>query len=320
MKIGFPLLAWTPAIVMSAGISLAAAIACGDDQPAIETSSLPLGVVARVGAESIREETISRIARAQGVAPKRAFELALFDALFSQEARHRLEDSGRVAAIERGVMARAVLEALRRSARAKGPVSRKEVEEETARQWLTYDRPASVKTSHVVVRVLREEQRKQARALAEKFSRELAGIEDAAGFLEKARSIDHQKLEVVAESLPPVAEDGRVVSGPDRARLEKAERFESAYARAAFDIKTEGGQSGIAETPFGYHVILLEKRLPAERMPYEQRARALFDDILVRRAKEEKEKLLAKLRQGTEVNLADGALHALVRLQLSPQR
>lgn len=280
-----------------------------------QAGSLPVGQVARVGQAAVARHTVERVARQQQVSAAQALELAVRDALLAQAARDRFADSGRVRAIERAALARALLRQLLVRAEAEGPPTPGEIDEIVRERWSTYDRPESVRTVHAVVRVQNPPDAERARASAERLAEELAGETDPARFIEKARAFDAGGLELRAERLPPVTPDGRGVPDSDAAQ-ERPQRFDLDFARAAHSLTTVGEQSPVVRTKFGYHVILLEERLPEQRVPRGELERTLRPEVMARRAARAERALLERLRSGTEIQVdrAVDALTSKVRL------
>src|SRR5690606_26318557 len=125
--------------------------ACDEEAPPVTPTQgeLPPGVVARAGEESVRIQTVERVAAAQNVAPEIARERALSDALFAAEAVRTVHPAVR-RVVERGVLARAVLEEIARAAAAEGLPSDAELDAIVAERWVELDRPESARVTHAV--------------------------------------------------------------------------------------------------------------------------------------------------------------------------
>lgn len=279
---------------------------------------LPHGIVAGVGGELIDVKTVQRIARIDRLPKKRALERAVHDALFVAHARDTETSGGQLRSAERSVFARALLESLLAAARTHGPATRQEVARETAAQWLVYDRPSAVKTTHAVARVTSPEERDQARQVANRIADAVRGATSSAEFIKRALSVEAGGVRVVAESLPPCTADGRVLPEQAAATLEQVSRFDSTYARAANAIAQVGGQSGVVQSSFGFHVILLEERLPAHRVPFAERKKLLTEDIMANRAGKARDRLLDKLRKVEPFAATDRAGELLALIRLAP--
>jgi len=285
--------------------------------PPHEQGKLPAGVAARVGDDDIALATVAHIAAAQGLVALEARERAVVDALFAASARADASLRPAVSAAERGVLARAVLEQLRAEA-SKEPPTDAEVDALTRERWIELDRPVSVKTTHAVVRVQKPEQRAGALVVAKQLEQALAGVRDPTEFIARAQKLSTPELEVRAERLPLVTADGRsfhLAEGPG-GRPEPLGQLDATFARAAHAIAEPGDQSPLVETTFGFHIILLERRLPEQRLGLAERRELLASAIWSKRAERSLAALKVRLRARTQVESSRDAetLTALVHV------
>ena len=291
------------------------ALACSTESAPVTVSKkmLPPGVAASVGTELVEVGTVARIASARGVPAAAARELAIRDALFSAAARASPEYADAVLVAERSNLGRALLELFERQAESGGPPSDAEVNELTAERWTELARPESVRTTHAVVIVEKPEQDIPARSLAEKLAVELRGIGTSAEFVARAQAFPAAPLRIVAERLGPVTPDGRMWEFNARPGT-KYPTLDAAYTKAATALQKPGDQSALVKSSFGYHVILLEERIPAVQPSLEERRALLRTEIVSRRAKKLSDDALARLRHTTpfEVMRAADSLTELV--------
>jgi peptidyl-prolyl cis-trans isomerase C len=175
-----------------------------------------------------------------------------------------------------------------------------------------------VRTAHVVVLVKRPEQDAPARALAERLARELEGVKTAGEFVERAKALAVADLELRAERLPPVTADGRSFDPSNPSAASDQDRFDLDFAAAAHSLALPGDHSPVIKTRFGYHVILLEERIPEERVELEDRRRVLAREVFARRAKDELKKLLEQLHQRTAVDVSRAADELTAKVVISP--
>ncbi|HEX6278024.1 MAG TPA: peptidyl-prolyl cis-trans isomerase [Polyangiaceae bacterium] len=290
---------------MRLGVLLVSALALScsvESRSAVTRKSLPAGVAASVGGELVLVDTIVRIAVARGIDRAPARELAIRDALFAVAARAEPERADRVTVAERANLARRVLEGFEHEAENAGPPTDAELADVTAERWLDFDRPPSARTTHAVVLTKKPEDASVARALAERLAAALRGASTSAEFLERARAFPAAPLEVVAERLSPVTTDGRMWD-PGARPGTKFPSLDSDYARAANAIERAGEHSPVVKSAFGYHVILLEERLPERRFTLDERRAALHDDIVARRAKKRLDETVTLLRRDTPVEI-----------------
>jgi peptidyl-prolyl cis-trans isomerase C len=293
---------------------LVAALGCAEHAPPVTSGPLSSGVAARAGTENIPLSSVARIARAQGITPKAAREHAITDALFAAAVRQNPNDAPRVAAAERGVLARALLDGIRADALALGPPTDDELQKLTDQRWPELDRPPSARTTHAVVLVKKPADDAPARELARELARAVSGAKDSDDFIARARAVPKQGLEVTAERLPPVTPDGRLWSHEDRPPKPIDGSLDLDFTSAAVALERPGEQSAIVKSAFGYHVIRLDERYPELRTSLDERRSLLTPEIQSRRAKRELDALMTRLRAQTAVTTerAAEALTALV--------
>ena len=295
-------------------LALLATLGCGEHRaPIVATGPLPAGLAARAGDQDIGLASVARIARAQGVAPKQARERAISDALFAVAVRTNPSDAPRVAAAERSVLARAVVERLRDDAQALGPPTDEELRQATLQRWPELDRPPSVSTTHAVVLVKKPADDAPARELATALARVVSGAKDTDDFIARAKTLPSQGLEITAERLPAVTPDGRLWDPTERVPRALTGSLDLDFTRGASALQRPGDQSPVVKSAFGYHVIRLDERYPELRVALEERLRELSPDILTHRSKRELDALLSRLRAQTPVE-TDRAAEALTGL------
>jgi len=285
---------------------LALAGGCGGDRtsaPEPARGTLSAGVAATVGTDAVSVQTVQRIARAEHVPLGEARKRAVQDAVFALGARDRLRNTGRVGLADNTALARRMLEQLKAQAAAQGPPTDAEVARLTQRHWYDLDRPASASTTHAVVLVKKPADDAAAKALAQRILQAVDGVHNAAAFKKQVGSVPTGGLQVKVETLPPVAADGRVIPDEPPAPGAKPGHFDIQFAEAANAIASAGEHSPVIHSRFGYHVILLDKRLPAKRVPLEDRRKKLTNEAIDDRAKAAEQALLERLRASTPVEV-----------------
>lgn len=274
-----------------------------DSAPAPAQRTLPADVAARVGPSEIRLGTVQRIAAAQGIELRSARERAVFDALAALEGE-RVLSPARVNAGRRAAQARALLESLTEQARARGPALDAELDQLLRERWLEFDRPEAARVVHAVALVPRGGDRELGRQVGLELQRALAGVRDPDEFRKRAGTVAARgEVSVRAESLPPITPDARGFRfGP--LGVESVGDFDREFTRAAHALREPGDQSGLVETSFGFHVLLLEERLPAQRLSSDEARRLLQDDVVARRAEREYRGLLERLERTATIQVS----------------
>jgi peptidyl-prolyl cis-trans isomerase D len=240
----------------------------------------------------------------------------LTDALYAAGARAALAGRSVVPVVERAAWSRALLDVFKADAAALGPPTDREVLTLTELRWQEFDRPESVRTTHAVVRTPTPAVDARAKAVAEEIARAVRGITDPEQFIRLAEAVSRDGLEVRAERLPAVTADGRAYS-PDAPPSGSADqRFDPDFARAAAELRV-GQTSELVKSSFGYHVILCEARIPALRVPLEQRRSLLEGEVRKGRAERAKQELLGRLSSATPILISRSADDLTARVQVA---
>lgn len=292
----------------------ALALCCCNGAPAApseQSTALAEGEVARVGGLPITAEAVRHIAAAQRVSAQEARSRAVFDALMAEGARQRGYDRDPFVIVEqRGVLADALLMRVKREA-DRTPSTAEELERVTSIHWLDLDRPQARRTVHAVAMAADSdaEARKKARSVAEKIAEAVKGKQGAGAFIDAAKAVAADGIEVRTEQLQPVTEDGRIADLVNRPEPgAPTPRFEMDYVTAVWkQLHAPGDQTGPVASPFGWHVIMLTEIQPAQIVPEAQRSRMLRDEIVATRAKVELDKLLLDLRARIPVKVERNA-------------
>lgn len=302
------------------GALLALAVGCSAEAPrpsSSTSSTLPAGVLARVGTEEIGADTVRRIAERQSLSAADANQLALSDAVLAQAARARLP-AGTVRSVERAASARALLNALAAELAAGPPPTDQELEDLARERWVELARPEAVRTTHAVVLNDKPERAAAARAVAEKLALALASVTSSEELIRIAKAFPGEGFEIRAEALPFVAADGRVIQRTEVGFAPGSERFDLDFARAANALTEVGHIGPIAKSAFGFHVILLEERLPALETPRADLPGLLGTDVRLRRGTKLRKSLLEKLRSTTPIQLERAADDLTARVKTEP--
>ena len=300
-----------PVVPLAVAVGLVAVASCNGsaspppDEVTATSANLESGVAAVVGTEVVEVSLVGHIAAKMRVSPKEARDRAVTDTLFALHAEDALDGRGLSTVARRSVLARAVLRELDAAAREQGPPTDDEVERVTKQQWLDFDRPVSARTVHFIALTNKAEDETPARSLAERFVGMVEGITDKDEFIRKGETLKGGAVDVKVEDLPPVTPDGRIADLKNRPPPGiEPRRFDVAFATAANAIPNVGDKSPVTESPYGWHVIMLLERIPEERPTFEERRRAMHEQIMAARADAAVESIIAKHTQSRRVEIA----------------
>lgn len=154
-----------------------------------------------------------------------------------------------------------------------------------------FDRPEQVSVRHILI----SKDTEGAEAKANKILAELKGGADF-GELAKRQSQD-------AGSAARGGELGYFAKGVTVPEFE----------RAAFSLQKKGDLSGVVKTDFGYHILKLEDRRAAGRVPYEEAREPLRREAEARILGEQRAKAIQRLVDAGKVN--NDAIKALAAAQ-----
>ena len=286
------------------GLASMVMLACREPEPpraAAKSGALPEGIVARVGESNVSAQIVRRIVEQRQLPVNAALDLAVSDAVFGEAAGAGLNAYAQ-RAIRRSAHARALLAAIAAESAEAGPANAQEVAEAVRENWAELDRPVSVRTTHAVALLPKAGNPEDARKAAETLKRAVGSARDSAAFIQAAQAVTVPGVQIRAERLPFITPEGYAIS-VERPRVPLM-TFDTRFAEAANAIAEPGEQSPIVETAFGFHLILLEERLPARRLTLEEARESLGEEIRTRRATRLKKDLLTKLGQSAPVEIS----------------
>jgi hypothetical protein len=262
-----------------------------------------------LGRVTVPGSVIAELVQERGVTREQAITLAGEDALLAQ---HLVEQAPELGGwIERLVLARQALAALKDEALAGGPPTEAEITATTEARFWELDRPRMVAVTHAVVVSAAEDP--AARALAERIRAATAYAKTDADFQRAARAVDAGSFTVKVEALPPVALDGRAV---DPARPPPAgpsvQQFDREFSAGAQRLDRPGEQSDVLRTSFGYHVLFARSIIEPNQPSLDERRALLHDEIMSQRATALSAALLERQRRELSPSQSRSALASML--------
>lgn len=265
------------------------------------------GVVARVGDTEIPASLVRAVARRQGIAPSEALDRLVGDAVLAQTHDASEAEQHAVRVKLRGARARWLATRIRERAKADGPLTDPEIRELSKLRWREADMPERWRVAHALVMRPRTKDKARianARSAADRLAEAIGRPGTVDEFEKRAKELSARvkgaSIEVRVERLPAIAADGRVAEGPPG-------EFDRDFARGASALARVGDVSPIVESSFGWHVIYLMERLPADPMPWAER-RALFSPAMVDYRSDKRFRALkARLREARTIEVSSAA-------------
>jgi hypothetical protein len=262
--------------------------ACGRE-PVSTTTVLGNGV-ARVGAVSIAGPVVRDVALKSAVAPRRALDELIADALVATSGQAEGMDRSSPASWARSAaLARRVVMASASEASARGAPSDQELE--------------VVRVAHALVMRSLRVSADRARGIAEAIRKAVLGSPGVDEFEARAKAIPHSDAQVVVERLDEFQADGLLATG--RGELDRV------FVAAAFALRSPAEVSPVVETRFGWHVIfLVARRPPGDGAPQQSRD-GLASAIIELRARTTLQAILRARAEKSPIAL-DGAADTLL--------
>lgn len=165
-------------------------------------------------------------------------------------------------------------------------VSEDEIKENYAKNTASYDRPETVKASHILISTdgaVTDEDRAAARKKAE----------DALAEVRKPDA-DFGKVALAHSACPSKEKGGDLGFFPRHGAMVEP------FAEAAFKMKV-GEISDVVETPFGYHIIKLTGRKPAETIPIDKVKDVITEEIRRQKIDVVRKEHVAELRAKAKI-------------------
>jgi peptidyl-prolyl cis-trans isomerase C len=217
-------------------------------------------VVATVDGRPIRSSEIATQARAAGTSAKQALaDLVDAELLAGEAAKRGLTQDHDVQLAVRQAAAHRLLETTFEKEVTPAALSERDYRRGFNAQRNMFDHSEYVDTWHILVPADAKappDEKQAARAIAEQIAKRARGVESADAFRALATEIAPPPGKTLKLEQIITARDGWVV--PE-------------YSIPAFDqLKKPGDTSTVVETNYGYHVIYLNKRIPARHASLEE--------------------------------------------------
>ncbi len=289
------------------------------DLPSPARGTRDLDVVAQVGQRKLPRSELELVSLKRGGEAGQVAVGWANDALLAEAAKAGLVNAARLRQAQRSVLARSFLELCYERAKGAGAPTDAEIAKITAERWYEVDRPAAAITTHFVVRVKNPESQNAAQRLARRIAEAVRGIVEPTAFIAAAKAVPTDALQVTAESLPPMTADGRgLLLDKGGKPIGEGPTFDQVFAQAANALAAVGSQSGLLRTPFGFHVILLQRKIAAYEAPIEDRRRLFEPEIYGRRARQQCDRVIEEGKNRRPVQIQPSFQETIAKSQVMP--
>jgi len=235
------------------------------------SSALQEGTLARVGPLEI---TRGMLKLWSPPSDPPALDGLVTDGLFALESRART--AHRAVAVERGALARALVEHLRTESLLAHPPRPEELKRVTGDNWLRFDRPRAVRTVVIRVPVPPMADDTKYRAVADQLRAAAQGSYNVESLLQKVSTVTTD-VEVQRMRLPPLAADGRVV--PMLPQDHEMQRVEPKLARIVSGLLAPGELSEVFSMSDAYQFVLATEVIEAS-LPADQKAQHALQQLV----------------------------------------
>ncbi|MEO8801243.1 MAG: peptidylprolyl isomerase [Polyangiaceae bacterium] len=281
---------------------------CGEKPaPPVVHAALGGETVAKVGDSVIERSLVEAVAREQHRSADEALSFVVDDAVLAQAARAKKMDL--VASVHRDLIdtnARLVADRIDADAKARGACTDAEVATLSELHKDVVDAPERVRVIHAIaIRPKKQDDSAIARVreVGEALRVATLGATSDEDFEARAKAVPHDGVDIRVEALPPFDEEGAIADGHGS--------MDATFAHAAYALAKPGDLSPLIETTFGFHVIRLQERIPAKRVPTGERRTMFADECVTRRSHDAIAALLAKKRAAVHVEIARDADEAM---------
>ena len=295
-------------------LSLVASCAEKAAPPVVHTT-LGAQTIARVGDDPIASSLVEAVARLQRRSADDALSFVVDDAVLAQGARAKKMDL--VPSVRRDLVAtnaRLVADRIDAEAKTQGACTDAETSTLSDLHRDAVDAPERVRVMHAIaIRPKNPDEATLAKvhAVGDAIAAATAGATSDEDFETRARAVPHEGVEIRVEALPPFDSEGAIAGGRGS--------MDATFAHAAYALAKPASMSSLVETTFGFHVIRLQERIPANKVPFEERRTMFAEECVTRRAHDATAALLTQKRATTPVEIARDADEAMGAALGAPQ-
>ena len=260
-------------------------------------------VVARVEGRPISASEVTARMKADGITAEDALEALVEETLLVAEARRLglevTEDDER--AIDR-LMVRSLLRDIEREVTPES-ISKQEVRRDFERHAEKLQSPEQRRSWHIVVK----DRSEAGKALAQSILKKVRQADDPRVVYQRYTegSEDDTRFEVKAEELPAVTMKARI---------------ERPYKEALFAAESPGVVDRLVETSHGWHIIVLEEIVPAERRTIDEVEDEIRERLSQKKRFDSVVAILDRLRAQGLVSYEDQGVERLLSARRLPER
>lgn len=254
-------------------------LSCSSESSPPNPEAIPPGAFATVGGRPLGMSLLANFEAPERQERARA---VVRDELMRVEAE--TVDPVRARVVERGELARRLIEHTESDVTKGGPITEKELRVEYDRRWVDFNRPRALRTVQVFFSVepplLDEAQREN----AERLWKAVQGTHNLAQFGEAARPILDEVKSAQVYEMPPLTKDGRIV--PILPQDRNVTGISKHLAQAVGELESAGDISSVVGTEHGYHVFFVTEVVPEQVTPLSDVRAELERAVLATRVRE----------------------------------
>lgn len=221
------------------------------------TGEIPPGAFALVGQRSL---SLSLLAHFESSTRKDRARDVVRDELMRAEAESVAP--ARTRAVQRGELARRLIEQTEEAVTSRGQITEQELRTEYESRWLDYNRPQALRTVQAFFPTQPPLEDEVQRNNAERLWKAVQGTHNLEQFGKRARPILDEVKSAQVYEMPPLTKDGRIV--PILPKDQNVTGISKHLAEAVGKLSNPGDISSVVGTEQGYHVFFVTEVVPAQ--------------------------------------------------------